>query len=61
MHPADSGRDFVEPYLRFVFAFLGIDDIEFVTADGLNLGPERRETGMQAALASIPTPLPEAA
>jgi FMN-dependent NADH-azoreductase len=61
VHPADSGRDFVEPYLRFVFAFLGIDDIEFVTAEGLNLGAERREAGMRAALASIPTPLPKAA
>jgi FMN-dependent NADH-azoreductase len=61
VHPVDSGRDFVEPYLRFVFAFLGVDDIEFVTAEGLNLGAERREAGMRAALLSIASPLPKAA
>src|SRR5690606_26566272 len=41
-HPADSGRNFVEPYLRHMFGFLGIDDVEFVSAEGLNISPEAR-------------------
>ena len=49
MHPADSGRNFVEPYLRQVFSFLGIDDIEFVSADGLSISPEHRANALDAA------------
>ena len=43
--------DFVEPYLRQVFGFLGIDDVEFVTAEGLAFGPEARAQAIAAALA----------
>jgi FMN-dependent NADH-azoreductase len=49
MHPADSGRNFVEPYLRQVFGFLGIDDIEFVSAEGLSISPEHRANALDAA------------
>jgi FMN-dependent NADH-azoreductase len=48
-HPVDSGRNFVEPYLRQVFGFLGIDDIEFIDADGLNISPEQRAHALEAA------------
>ena len=60
-HDAASGSDFVEPYLRFVFGFLGVTDVEFVTASGLSISAEQRSESMQAALASIPSPLPKAA
>jgi FMN-dependent NADH-azoreductase len=53
--------DFVEPYLRQVFGFLGITDIEFVTAEGLAYSPEHRTNAMDAALASIPVEYAEAA
>jgi FMN-dependent NADH-azoreductase len=53
--------DFVEPYLRQVFGFLGITDIEFVTAEGLAYSPEHRAKAMAAALASIPVEYAEAA
>jgi FMN-dependent NADH-azoreductase len=43
--------DFVEPYLRQVFGFLGIDDVEFVTAEGLAFGPEARAKAIAEALA----------
>jgi FMN-dependent NADH-azoreductase len=46
-------NDFQEKYLRAVFAFIGIDDIEIVRAEGLALGPEPREAAMRAALAAI--------
>ena len=53
--------DFVEPYLRFVFGFLGINDIEFVTAEGLAYSPDHRTQAMAAAHAAIGQPLPLAA
>ena len=53
--------DFVEPYLRQVFGFLGITDVEFVTAEGLAYSPEHRANAMAGALASIPVEYAEAA
>ncbi len=61
MHPADSGRNFVEPYLRQVFGFLGIDDIEFVSAEGLSVSPEHRVSAISAAHARIDAELALAA
>ena len=60
-HPADSGRNFVEPYLRQVFAFLGITDVEFVSAEGLNISPELRMQALEAAQDRIDAILPRAA
>ena len=48
-HPVDSGRNFVEPYLRQVFGFIGIDDVEFVDAAGLSISPEQRTSSLEAA------------
>jgi FMN-dependent NADH-azoreductase len=56
-----SGMDFQEPYLRQLFGFLGVTDIEFVRAEGLAVSPEQREASMTEALASIRAPLAEAA
>ena len=53
--------DFVEPYLRQVFGFLGITDVTFVTAEGLAYSPEHRERAMAAAQDAIAVPLAEAA
>ena len=60
-HPVESGRNFVEPYLRQVFAFLGITDVEFVSADGLSVSPEQRAKSMSAANERIDIALPLAA
>ena len=60
-HPVESGRNFVEPYLRQVFAFLGIDDVEFVVAEGLNISPEQRAYALEAANERIDAVLPLAA
>jgi FMN-dependent NADH-azoreductase len=57
----DGGGDFQEAYLRFVFGFLGITDIEIVRAEGLAMSPQHRVDAMAAAHASIRTPLAEAA
>ncbi|KAF1697723.1 FMN-dependent NADH-azoreductase [Pseudoxanthomonas koreensis] len=45
--------DFQEPYLRQVFAFLGIDDVEFVRAEGVGLSPQHRAEAIAAAHAGI--------
>jgi len=53
--------DFQEPYLRFLFGFLGITDVEFVRAEGLGLSPQHRSDALAAALAAVEAPLAEAA
>ncbi len=41
----------METYLRSVFGFLGVTDLEIIVAEGLNMGPEQREKAIQDALA----------
>lgn len=57
---ARQPTDFVEPYLRQVFAFLGITDVRFVRADGVALSPEYRRAALAAAIDSARA-LPRAA
>jgi FMN-dependent NADH-azoreductase len=45
--------DFQEPYLRTVFGFFGITDLEFVRAEGMGLGPEPKALAIERALQSI--------
>ena len=45
--------DFQETYLKHVFGFIGIHDVEFVRAEGLNLGADQREAAMAQARARI--------
>jgi FMN-dependent NADH-azoreductase len=40
----------VESYLRTVFGFIGVTDLEFVAADGIQIGPEQRESAVKGAL-----------
>ena len=53
--------DFQENYLRQVFGFLGIADIEFVRAEGVSYSPQHRSDALAAAHASIAQALPLAA
>jgi FMN-dependent NADH-azoreductase len=56
MYGSDSGRanlDFQEPYLRAVLGFIGITDVEFVRAEGLNMSPEHKTTALASAHSSI--------
>jgi FMN-dependent NADH-azoreductase len=50
-----------ESYLRFLFGFLGIDDVSFVRAQGLAISPQQRASALEAALASIRVPVQQAA
>jgi FMN-dependent NADH-azoreductase len=49
-----EANDFQETYLRAVFAFIGIDDVEFIRAEGIAFSPEHRANALEGALASVP-------
>ena len=40
----------VETYLRGVFGFIGVTELEFISADGVQVGPEHREKALASAL-----------
>jgi FMN-dependent NADH-azoreductase len=40
----------LETYLRWVFGFIGINNPEFISADGIQIGPEHREKALADAL-----------
>ncbi len=42
-----------ETYLRAVFGFIGIRDLDVVVAEGLAIGPDQRAAAVTAALAGI--------
>ena len=44
--------DFVEPYLRAIFGFVGITDITFVRASGMDVSPDVKKAGQKAAIAA---------
>jgi FMN-dependent NADH-azoreductase len=49
------------PYLKTVFAFLGMTDVQFVYAEGLAMGPQAEENALAAARAQIDALLDEEA
>ena len=50
---ANAALEHQESYLRSVFGFLGITDIRFVRAEGVNLGEEQRARSLEEAEAAI--------
>jgi len=51
----DARGEFGESYLRFLFSFLGIQNVRFVHAQGLSISPQHREESLKAAHATIPS------
>lgn len=49
----DTPADTQVPYLRTVLGFLGMTDIHFIYAEGMNLGPDAAATGFAQAEADI--------
>jgi len=47
--PAAVGEH-LETYLRWVFGFIGVKNLEFISADGIQVGPEHREKAVAGAL-----------
>jgi FMN-dependent NADH-azoreductase len=50
---AGSAMDHQEPYLRQVLAFIGIHDVTFIHAEGLNMGGDFVEKGMKQAVEKL--------
>jgi FMN-dependent NADH-azoreductase len=50
--PAAAGEH-LETYLRWVFGFIGIKNPEFISADGVQVGPEHREKALEGALQAV--------
>ncbi|MVT55650.1 FMN-dependent NADH-azoreductase [Bradyrhizobium yuanmingense] len=50
-----AAGEHLETYLRWVFGFIGITSVEFIPADGIQLGPEHREKAIAGALQSATT------
>jgi FMN-dependent NADH-azoreductase len=48
-----TGFDFQENYLRTVLGFIGVADVEFVRAEGLNLSADHKVTAIASARESI--------
>ena len=45
--------DHQEPYLKSLLGFLGVTDVTFIRAEGLNMGPEIREQAIARAYGEI--------
>lgn len=52
-HYSGSPMDHQETYLTTIFGFLGITDVEFVRAEGLNLGDDQKQLALAAAEQAI--------
>lgn len=50
---AGTPNDTQTPYLKSIFGLLGVDDITFVVAEGLNISPEQKEKSMSQAKQQI--------
>ncbi len=49
----DSAMDTQVPYLRTVLGFLGMKEVNFIYAEGLNLGPDAERAGLADAQQQI--------
>jgi FMN-dependent NADH-azoreductase len=45
-----AALEHLESYLRGVFSFIGVKNLEFIAADGIQVGPEHREKALAGAL-----------
>jgi FMN-dependent NADH-azoreductase len=43
----------VETYLRSVFGFIGVTNVDIVVAEGLGMGPDQRDKAIQGALQAV--------
>ena len=48
-----AALEHLETYLRGVFGFLGVTQLEFIAADGIQVGPEHREKALASALEAV--------
>jgi FMN-dependent NADH-azoreductase len=50
-----AALEHLETYLRSVFSFIGVTQLEFISADGVQVGPEHREKALASALEAVTT------
>jgi FMN-dependent NADH-azoreductase len=48
-----AALEHLESYLRGVFGFIGVTRLEFISADGIRVGPEHREKALANALQAV--------
>ena len=48
---AAQSMEHAESYLKALFGFMGVSDVEFIIAEGIALGPDQRATALAGALA----------
>jgi FMN-dependent NADH-azoreductase len=48
-----AALEHLETYLRGVFGFIGISNPDFISADGVQVGPEHREKALAGALEAV--------
>lgn len=54
-----TAADTQAPYLKTVLGFLGMTDVHFIYAEGLNMGPEAATQGFAEAEADLDAALPQ--
>jgi FMN-dependent NADH-azoreductase len=50
-----AALEHLESYLRGIFGFIGVTKLEFISADGIQVGPEHREKALASALQAVTT------
>ena len=48
-----AALEHLESYLRGVFGFIGVTALEFIAADGIQVGPEHRQKALASALEAV--------
>ena len=48
-----AALEHLESYLRGIFGFIGVTALEFIAADGIQVGPEHREKALANALEAV--------
>jgi len=48
-----AALEHLESYLRGIFGFMGVTNLEFIAADGIQVGPEHREKALASALQAV--------
>ena len=47
-----AGLDFQETFLRGIFGFIGVTNVEFIRAEGVAIGPDQRQQALASAHAA---------
>jgi FMN-dependent NADH-azoreductase len=48
-----AALEHLESYLRGIFGFIGVTKLEFIFADGIQIGPEHREKALASAMQAV--------